>query len=175
MTSVEERLKEMIRTIPDFPKPGIHFKDITPLLKDREAFRECVKLIAGRYSDEKVDVVAAAEARGFILGAPIAMELGAGFVPLRKPGKLPYKTLRQEYKLEYGTDAFEIHMDAIRPGERVLIIDDVLATGGTAEAVANLIKRMKGEVVGFAFLIEIEGLHGRDRLKDYNVYSLIRC
>jgi len=175
MTSVEERLKEMIRTIPDFPKPGIHFKDITPLLKDREAFRECVKLIAGRYSDEKVDVVAAAEARGFILGAPIAMELCAGFVPLRKPGKLPYKTLRQEYKLEYGTDAFEIHMDAIRPGERVLIIDDVLATGGTAEAVANLIKRMKGEVVGFAFLIEIEGLHGRDRLKDYNVYSLIRC
>ena len=175
MTSVEERLKEMIRTIPDFPKPGIHFKDITPLLKDQEAFRECVKLIASRYSDEKVDVVAAAEARGFILGAPIAMELGAGFVPLRKPGKLPYKTLRQEYKLEYGTDAFEIHMDAIRPGERVLIIDDVLATGGTAEAVANLIKRMKGEVVGFAFLIEIEGLHGRDRLKDYNVYSLIRC
>ena len=175
MTSVEERLKEMIRTIPDFPKPGIHFKDITPLLKDREAFRECVKLIASRYSDEKVDVVAAAEARGFILGAPIAMELCAGFVPLRKPGKLPYKTLRQEYKLEYGTDAFEIHMDAIRPGERVLIIDDVLATGGTAEAVANLIKRMKGEVVGFAFLIEIEGLHGRDRLKDYNVYSLIRC
>ena len=171
----ELKIGEMIRTIPDFPKPGIHFKDITPLLKDSEAFGECIRLLADKYRDKNISVIAAAEARGFIIGSALAFEIGAGFVPMRKPGKLPHKTLKHEFTLEYGKDAFEIHQDAVSRGERVLIFDDVLATGGTANAAAQMIEKLGGEIVGLAFLVEIEKLKGRDKLQKHDVFSLIKC
>ena len=169
-----KEIKNKIRDIPDFPKKGILFKDITPLLKDPKILKKTVDIFTNHYKDKGIDVVVAAEARGFIFGASLAINLGAGFVPLRKPGKLPYKTIKQEYDLEYGTDCFEIHEDAIKKGERVLIFDDLLATGGTAQAAGTLIEALGGELIGFAFVIELVDLNGRNKLKDYDVFSLIQ-
>jgi len=167
-------LAKFIRNIPDFPIKGILFRDITPLLKDREAFRSAVSLLADNFRDRGVDVVSAVEARGFIIGAPLAIELSAGFVPIRKPGKLPYESIREEYALEYGTNVLEIHKDAIKPGDKVLIADDLIATGGTAIACKNLIERLGGKVIGFAFLVELTEFKAREQLKGYDVYSLLK-
>lgn len=169
-----ENLKAKIRDVPDFPKPGILFKDITTLLEDGEAFHHAIDLLGDRYRTEKIDVVACVEARGFIIGSALAYKLSSGIVPIRKPGKLPYKTYQASYQLEYGTDSLEIHQDAIRPGQRVLIADDLLATGGTTGAVATLVNRLGGQVVELAFLIELAFLEGRKKLKDYPVFSLIQ-
>jgi adenine phosphoribosyltransferase len=167
-------LKKYIRDIPDFPKTGILFKDITTLLNDKDAFRKAVNLLAKDYQKQNIDMVVAVEARGFILGGAVAHRLGAGFVPVRKKGKLPSKTISETYDLEYGTDTLEIHEDAIKPGARVLIIDDLLATGGTVKAVAELVKKLKGEIAGIAFLIELKFLKGKEKLKDYPILSLIK-
>ncbi|MEX2117109.1 MAG: adenine phosphoribosyltransferase [Bacteroidota bacterium] len=167
-------LSSHIRSVPDFPKKGIIFKDITTLLKDPIAFQTAVSLLKDHYASTPVDKVIGIESRGFIFGGALAHLLGAGFVPARKPGKLPAPTIRQEYKLEYGVDCVEIHEDAIRPGDRVLIHDDLLATGGTAEATCSLVNRMQGSIVGLSFLVELSFLKGRDRLKPHNVFSLIQ-
>ncbi len=167
-------LKAKIRDVPDFPKPGILFKDITTLLRDGEAFRETVSLLAGLCALPRADKVVAIESRGFILGGAVADRLGVGFVPVRKPGKLPSKSLRATYELEYGQDSLEIHVDAVAPGERVWIVDDVIATGGTARAVADLVEQLGGSVAGYAFLVELTFLSGRDKLAGYDVRSLIR-
>jgi adenine phosphoribosyltransferase len=166
-------LKAVIRDVPDFPKPGIVFKDITTLLKNPKAFRRALDLFTVLCGDHLADKVLAIESRGFIVGAPLADRLGLGFVPLRKPGKLPGKTLRHTYALEYGEDCLEIHDDAISPGERVLIVDDVIATGGTARAAGELVGKLGGIVAGYAFLVELSFLNGRSRL-DGDVLSLIR-
>jgi len=166
-------LVALIRSIPDFPVPGILFRDITTLIKDGDAFREAVEVMAQRYKGERIDKVAAIEARGWIFGAPIAYTLGAGFVAIRKPGKLPAETIRAEYELEYGVNALELHKDAIEPGEKVLVVDDLLATGGTGKAAVDLIERLGGEVVGVAFLIELVDLNGRKLLEGYDVQSII--
>jgi adenine phosphoribosyltransferase len=162
-----------IRDIPDFPKPGIVFKDITPLLGHPEAFGNVIEQMAGWFPAGSIDTVAAAEARGFIFGAPLALRLGAGFVPIRKPGKLPSATLALEYQLEYGTDRLEVHTDALKPGHRVLLIDDVLATGGTMRACCDLVKQTRAEVVGCAFVLELTFLGGREKLAPVDVFSLI--
>jgi adenine phosphoribosyltransferase len=167
-------LEKYIRDIPDFPKKGIVFKDITPLLMDTDAFGEAVTRMCEYYADKDIDKVVAIESRGFIFGGPLALRLGAGFVPVRKPGKLPFSTRRREYELEYGTDALEIHTDGVCSPDRALIVDDLLATGGTAEATAHLIEQCGGTVAGFAFVIELGFLDGRSKLKDYDVLSLIR-
>ena len=169
-----ERLKALIRDVPDFPKPGIVFKDITPLLKDPEGLREAGRLLAALCSEARPDKVVAIESRGFILGSLVAAELGRGFVPVRKPGKLPARAIRASYALEYGTDSLEMHEDALARGERVVIVDDVIATGGTARAVAELTERLGARVAGYAFLIELSFLGGRDKLGGYDVASLIR-
>ncbi|MFH1889121.1 MAG: adenine phosphoribosyltransferase [Candidatus Omnitrophota bacterium] len=174
MALKKQGLKEIIRSIPDFPKPGILFKDITTLLKDNRAFRSALDTLVKKYKNKKIDKVVAVEARGFILGGTVAYKLGAGFVPVRKKGKLPWKTRSATYELEYGTDTLEMHHDAINPGERVLIIDDLLATGGTVKAVTELIEQLKGKIVGIAFLIELIDLKGKNKLKGYPVYSLIK-
>jgi len=166
-------LKSLIRDVPDFPKPGIVFKDITTLLQNEGAFKEVCDRIAHQYRKDRVDKVVSVEARGFIFGAPIAYLLGAGIVPVRKPNKLPAKKEGIEYELEYGTDTLEIHSDGIRKEERILIVDDLLATGGTALASCKLVEKLGGEVVGLAFLIELGFLKGREKLKDYEVFSLI--
>jgi adenine phosphoribosyltransferase len=166
-------LESLIRDIPDFPKPGVVFKDITPLLASPDGFKEAIARLAEPYLSSGVTKVLGAEARGFILGGALACLLGAGFVPARKPGKLPWTTTSAEYSLEYGTDQLEMHIDAIAPGDRVLIVDDVLATGGTAGAKADLVRRNGGEVVGFTFLMELDFLHGREKLGDLQVHSLI--
>lgn len=171
---IEVKLQDLIRDIPDFPTKGIIFKDITPLLRDGPAFKEVIKQLAARYKDESIDVVLGAEARGFILAGALAYSLGCGFVPARKPGKLPHETTSAEYELEYGTDILEMHLDAITPGQRVLVVDDVLATGGTASAKVDLVEKVGGEVVGIAFLIELGFLNGRDRLPGREVFSLIK-
>jgi len=171
---VIETLKAKIRDIPDFPTKGIVFKDITPLLLDGQAFRSAIDLLGNRYQDGGVEVVAGIEARGLIIASALAYRMGAGLAIVRKPGKLPYKTHRAAYELEYGSDAVEVHQDAIRPGERVLIADDLIATGGTAKAVLDLVEQMGGEVVGAAFLIELTSLKGRERLKGCDVFSLIQ-
>jgi len=167
-------LREFIRDIPDFPQKGILFRDITPLLKNKEAFEFAIKQMCEPFKNEKIDIVVGIEARGLILAAPIAFYMGAGFVPIRKPGKLPWKTLRKEYELEYGMAILEIHEDAINKNDRVLIVDDVLATGGTARATAELIKQLGGEVVGFDFLIELVDLKGKEALKEYTLFSLLK-
>jgi len=167
-------LKKYIRDIPDFPKKGIIFKDITTLLKESKIFKSAIDILYKRYKSEKIDKVVAIESRGFIFGGALADRLGAGFVPVRKKGKLPAATHAVTYRLEYGTDTLEIHRDAIEKGEKVLLIDDLLATGGTASAVCRLIEDMGGEIVEAAFLIELEFLHGRDKLKDYKVYSILK-
>ncbi len=168
-----EEIKALIRDVPDFPQPGIVFKDITPLLADDDAFSSVIDLIVVHYGRGNIDKVAGIEARGFILASPIAYHFGAGFVPVRKAGKLPWDTEREEYALEYGTAALEVHKDAIRPGERVLIVDDVLATGGTARATARLVERLGGKVMGIACLIELGFLNGREALAGYDFFSLI--
>jgi adenine phosphoribosyltransferase len=168
-------LESYIRDIPDFPQPGIVFKDITPLLADPEGFRACIDMLAEPYLDAGVTKVLGAEARGFILGGALACKLGAGFVPARKPGKLPWDTTTVSYDLEYGTDSLEVHADAFGPGDRVLIVDDVLATGGTAAAKAELVAAKGAEVAGFAFLIELDFLDGRAKLPSGRpIVSLIR-
>jgi adenine phosphoribosyltransferase len=166
-------LRALIRDIPDFPSAGILFKDITPLLLDPEAVRAAVAQLGEWARPHEVDFVVAAEARGFILGAPLALELDAGFVPARKPGKLPHDTVSAEYILEYGVDALEMHADALADGARVLIHDDLLATGGTARALAELVEGLGATVVGFAFLVELGFLEGRRRLDGYDVHALI--
>lgn len=166
------KIENYIRDIQDFPKEGIGFKDITPLLNDPEAMVETTKQLMALIGDKKIDRVVGMESRGFFFATLLAKELHAGFVPVRKPGKLPFDTLSQEYQLEYGTDILEIHTDAIKPGERVLIHDDVLATGGTAEAVCKLVERLGGEIVQVNFLMELSFLHGRDKLKKYEVKTL---
>ena len=166
-------LRSRIRDIPDFPKPGILFKDITPLLLDADALRTAVRDLADWVRPREVDYVVAAEARGFILGAALAIELGAGFVPARKPGKLPSEVVSAEYILEYGVDALELHADALSDGARVLIHDDLLATGGTARALAELVEGTGAELVGFAFLLELAFLDGRERLAGYDVHALL--
>ncbi len=169
-----EALREKIREIPDFPKPGILFYDITTLLKDATAYRDSIQEMLAPYRDEKIDLVVGMESRGFIFSAPMAYELGAGLVPVRKLGKLPAETLSVEYALEYGSNTLEIHRDAIQPGQRVLVVDDLLATGGTVHGTIELIERLKGDIVGLAFLVELEFLHGRDRLDGRRVTSVIR-
>lgn len=164
----------LVRDIPDYPEPGVTFRDITPLLGDAEGFHRAVTELAHRFDDVAVDRVLGMEARGFIIAAPVAYRLGAGFIPVRKAGKLPWAVVREEYQLEYGSDKLEIHRDAIFPGERILVIDDVLATGGTAEATCRLVEALGGKVVGLGFLIEVESLHGRDRLGSHLVESLAR-
>ena len=172
-SKIVEELKNSIRDIPDFPKKGIIFKDITTLLKDGNKFQGAIDCLVERYKGKKIDKVVSIEARGFIFGSAIAYKLGAGLVPVRKKGKLPHETHRVEYELEYGTDSLEIHKDAISPGDKVLLIDDLLATGGTMSAVSGLIERMGGKIVEVAFLIELTFLKGRERLKGQQVFSLI--
>ncbi|OGX39170.1 MAG: adenine phosphoribosyltransferase [Omnitrophica WOR_2 bacterium RIFCSPHIGHO2_02_FULL_50_17] len=173
-TLTKNDLKNRIRDIPDFPKEGIIFKDITTLLKDKEAFKKSVNLLAAKFRTEGIELVVGVEARGFIFGAALAYKLGAGFVPVRKKGKLPAKTKSVQYQLEYGTDVLEIHEDAIRPGARVLIVDDLLATGGTVKAVSELVKSEGAVIAGVAFLVELGFLKGKDKLKDLPVYSVIK-
>ena len=167
-------LKEKIRVIEGFPKEGISFKDITTLVADGEAFKESIDRIAEHLRDKNVDVILGPEARGFIFGVPVAYALGVGFVPVRKKGKLPAETVSVDYSLEYGVDVLEIHKDAIKKGQRVAIVDDLLATGGTMEAAAKLIEQLGGEVVSMQFLIELEDLKGREKLSQYEVNSLIK-
>lgn len=167
-------LKQLIREIPDFPKPGITFYDITTLLKDKEGFRVTINALQEHYRKASVDIVVGIEARGYFFAPAMAHALNAGFVPVRKPKKLPYEVRSIDYALEYGTDQLEIHSDALQPGQKVLIIDDVLATGGTASAVARLVELLDGTVVGLGFVIELSFLHGRDKLSSYDVFSLIQ-
>jgi adenine phosphoribosyltransferase len=167
-------LKEYIRNVPDFPKPGILFRDITPLLSAPQAFRHAIRQFADHFCDARPTVVLAAESRGFIFGAPLALELGVSFVPIRKPGKLPFETHRFQYDLEYGSDSLEMHTDALPSGSRVLLIDDLLATGGTIGACKQLAELCKGEVVGCGFLVELTFLNGRERLPNCDVFSLIQ-
>jgi adenine phosphoribosyltransferase len=166
-------LRKKIRDIPDFPKKGILFKDITTLLKDAESYRRAVDMMAEHYVEEQVDMVVGIEARGFIMGAALAYKLGAGVILVRKPGKLPSKTHKTIYELEYGTDELEIHQDAIQPGQKVLIADDLLATGGTVKAVIDLVEKTGGEIIGCAFLVELSFLEGRKACEDYPTFSLI--
>ncbi len=169
-----EHLKDLIRDVPDFPVPGILFRDVTPLLRDPRGLREVVERLAEELRGVEVDAVAGIESRGFIFGAPLAMALGAGFVPIRKPGKLPAEKIRREYALEYGTSTLEMHADAVCPGERVLVVDDLLATGGTALASVRLVEELGGVVAAAAFVIELSFLHGRRALAGHDVRSLIR-
>ena len=169
-----EDLRAKIREIPDFPKPGILFYDITTLLKEPAAFQESIKLMLEPFREKKVDIVVGMESRGFIFSAPMAIELNAGFVPVRKLGKLPAETASVEYALEYGTNTLEIHKDALHPRQRVLIVDDLLATGGTVLGTIELVKMLKAEVVGLAFLVELQFLKGRQRLGDYFTHSVIQ-
>jgi adenine phosphoribosyltransferase len=169
-----ETLRAKIREIPDFPKPGILFYDITTLLKDAAAFKEAIGLMLDPFRGQQIDVVVGMESRGFIFSAPRAIELGAGFVPVRKLGKLPAETASVEYALEYGTNTLEIHKDALKPGQKVLIVDDLLATGGTVLGTIELVKTLKADVTGLAFLVELLFLKGRERLGDYTTHSVIQ-
>lgn len=173
MPSVE-KIKAAIRDVPDFPKPGIVFKDITPLLQSSELFKATIERLAGPYQRKGITHVASIESRGFIFGAPVAYLLNAGYIPVRKKGKLPFKTLSHTYELEYGTDTLEMHSDSLNASSRVLVIDDVLATGGTARATCFLIEKLKAKVAGLAFAVELEFLHGREKLHGYDVTSLLR-
>jgi adenine phosphoribosyltransferase len=170
---INMNLREKIRIIEGFPKEGISFKDVTTLVQDGEALRYAIDKIAEHLKDKKVDVIVGPEARGFIFGVPVAYALGVGFIPVRKPGKLPYDTIRVEYDLEYGSDSLEIHKDAIKPGQRVAIVDDLLATGGTIGSVAKLVESVGGEVVSVDFVIELTELNGRAKLGNYDIMSLV--
>jgi adenine phosphoribosyltransferase len=167
-------LASTIRSVPDFPIEGILFYDITTLLKNPEALKASVDQLVDRYQDTGVDVVVGMESRGFIFGMPMAYQMGLGFVPVRKPGKLPAETVSESYDLEYGTNTLEIHVDAIEKGQKVLIVDDLLATGGTAKATCDLVEKLGGEIVGVAFVIELNFLNGREKLKEYDVFSLLQ-
>ena len=169
----EYELKSKLRVIPGWPKKGVNFVDITTLLKDPEAFRSVIDIFADHFRRKKLDAVVGIEARGFIIGAPVAYELGIGFVPARKKGKLPFKKFSMEYTLEYGAEFVEMHKDAISRGQKVAIIDDLLATGGTAEATAKLVQKMHGTVSGLAFLVELDFLNGRNKLESYDLLSLV--
>lgn len=166
-------IEDLIRAIPDFPIPGILFRDITPLLKDKQGFRRTIDLFVERFKGRGIDYVVAVEARGYILGAPIAYAIGAGFIPVRKPGKLPHDKLTEEYTLEYGTNSLEIHADAIGNGDRVLVVDDLLATGGTAAATRRLLERLGAKVEAFAFLVELAALRGREALAGTDVVAFV--
>jgi adenine phosphoribosyltransferase len=168
-----EDLKQLIREVPDFPKPGIQFYDITTLMKNAQGLRRVIDGFHQRFADQKIDVVVGIEARGYFFAPAVALALGTGFVPVRKPKKLPCEVEFWEYELEYGTDRLEIHRDAIEGGQRVLIVDDVLATGGTAAAVARLVEKLGGNIASFGFVIELDFLHGREKLKNYDVYSML--
>ena len=168
-----QSLRAKIREVPDFPKPGILFYDITTLIRDPAAFREAIDLMTEPFRDSKVEIVVGMESRGFIFSAPMALHLDAGFVPVRKLGKLPAETISVEYELEYGTNTLEIHRDAISPGQRVLIVDDLLATGGTVLGTIDLVEQLKGEVVGLSFLVELAFLKGRDRLDGHRINSVV--
>jgi len=171
--STPEKLKSLVRDVPGYPQPGIIFRDITPLLGDRAAFKDAVELMSRAWTDPVPDLVAAIEARGFIPGSAIAVKLGAGFVPIRKTGKLPWSTIAESYQLEYGTDQLEVHADAVRSGQKVLIVDDVLATGGTAAAAVRLMRKLGADVIGVQVLIELAYLNGRERLPDVRLMSEI--
>lgn len=173
-SAVQIDLKKYIRDIPDFPKPGILFKDITPLLATPEAFRQAIRLLADHYRDEPLDAIVAAEARGFIFAAPLAIELETSFVPIRKPHKLPFDTHAFHYELEYGTDTLEIHIDGVSEGQKVLVVDDLLATGGTVQACCKLLEKAGAKIAGCAFLIELTKLRGVDRVTPHAVHSLIQ-
>ena len=166
-------LKELVRTVPDFPKPGILFYDITTLLKDKKGFAELIDALAAHYIGRDVDLVLGIEARGFIFGPALAYRLNAGFVPVRKPRKLPAPTARVTYDLEYGSDSLEIHLDAIEPGQNVVLVDDLLATGGTMEATVKLVQQLGGNIAGLAFAVELDFLKGREKFADYDVFSLL--
>jgi adenine phosphoribosyltransferase len=174
MVTSEENLQKIIRSVPDFPKKGIVFRDITTLLKDKVAFRDVIDIFYNRYKSIRIEKVVSVESRGFIFGSALAYKLGAGFVPVRKPKKLPSTTIKEGYHLEYGTDSLEIHTDAIGKREKVLIVDDLLATGGTVQATCRLVERSGGEIMGLSFLIELSFLHGREKLKGYDIYSIIQ-
>ncbi len=167
------RLTAMIRDVPDFPQPGILFKDIAPILQNRDGLREAIDAVAAPFRDARIDVIVGLESRGFLFGAPIAYNMGLGFVIVRKPGKLPAEKLSIEYQLEYGSNVLEIHRDAITPGQRCLIVDDLLATGGTARAAVSLVEQLGGTVAGLSFLIELGFLHGRDQLRGYDIHTVI--
>jgi adenine phosphoribosyltransferase len=171
---VESEFKAAIRRVPDFPKKGIVFRDITTLWKDGRLLRKCTEVLYEHYKDKRIDAVLGIEARGFVVGAPLAERLGVGFIPLRKLGKLPGAKISESYDLEYGTATLEIHRDAVEKGERILIVDDLIATGGTALAAAKLVEVLRGKVVGFAFVVEIAVLNGRDALKGYDVFSIVK-
>ncbi len=171
--SSADDLRKLIREVPDFPKPGILFYDITTLLKDPAAFKEVIDRMVEQVRGTAIDIVVGMESRGFIFSAPLAYQLGAGFVPVRKLGKLPAETIEVEYALEYGTATLEIHRDAIQPGQRVLIVDDLLATGGTVMGTIELVQRLGGEVAGLAFMVELSALHGRERLGDFSIFTLL--
>ncbi|MGX8795568.1 adenine phosphoribosyltransferase [Fusibacter sp. JL298sf-3] len=166
-------LKSKIRVVEDFPKAGISFKDITTLLEDGKAYKAAIDACIDTVKDVSYDLIVGPEARGFLMGAPMAVTTEKGFVPIRKPGKLPYETVRHDYELEYGSDSLEVHKDAIKPGQRVLIVDDLLATGGTAKAVCELVEKLGGVVAGLAFLVELNFLDGRKVLEGYDVYSVL--
>ncbi|MDH5560853.1 MAG: adenine phosphoribosyltransferase [Deltaproteobacteria bacterium] len=168
-----EELKDYIRNIPDFPKPGIQFKDVTTLFQDQTGFKKCLDYLQAQFKDQKIDKIAGIESRGFVLGAALADRLGCGLVLIRKKGKLPGETISVTYELEYGTDELEVHQDALKSGERVLIVDDLLATGGTLLAAAQLVEKLGGNIVGLSVVIELLGLNGRKKLKDYPVFKLI--
>jgi adenine phosphoribosyltransferase len=167
-------LKDYVVEVPDFPKPGISFKDITPILKNPEAFRTVVDRMADEFKNDRVDLVLGVESRGFLFAAPLAIKMGRGFIPIRKPGKLPRERISASYALEYGVDALEMHRDAVKGGQRVVIVDDVLATGGTIAACVQLVQKLGGEVVGVAFLLELTFLAGRDKLREQKVVSVIQ-
>ena len=169
-----EQLRSTIRDVPDFPKKGIVFKDITPVLADARLFQGVIERLVEEFRDRRITKVVGIESRGFLFAAPLALELGAGLAIVRKPGKLPWRTMREVYALEYGEDALEMHIDAVGPGERVLVVDDVLATGGTADAVGRLVVRQGGDLIGFAFLIELAFLHGARRLGGNKVHTVLR-
>lgn len=169
-----EELKKVIREIPDFPKPGILFYDITTLLRDAKAFARTIEIFQAQYKDRRVDAVIGIEARGFIFAAAVAYRLGVGFIPVRKPRKLPFRTVSRSYQLEYGTDTLEMHEDAVRPGDHILLIDDLIATGGTARAVAEMIEAQGGRVAGAGFVVELEFLNGRQALPGYEVFSILK-
>ena len=173
MTDNALQLKNYIRDIPDFPKPGILFRDITPLLADKQAFSDAVKALAEPFADSAIDYVAAVEARGFIFGSAVAEALGTGFIPIRKKGKLPHKTTSVTYDLEYGTDTLEVHADAVADGGRILMVDDLLATGGTMAAACGLMEKLNAEIAALAFLIELTPLAGREKLTNHNIYTVI--
>ena len=169
-----DKIKNSIRNVPDFPKPGIQFKDITTLLQDQDAFKETIEAFYDAFKDEKIDIIVGIESRGFIFAAPLALKLDCGLVLARKPGKLPSQTVAEEYELEYGTDAIEMHTDAISKGDRILIVDDLLATGGTAGATGSLVEKLEGTIVSYAFLIELVGLNGVNLLGMKSVFSIIK-